>query len=30
MNVPVPRPLPSLVQLMAASKRPRVSQTVQL
>lgn len=30
MNVPVPRPLPSLVQLMAASKRPRVSQTAQL
>jgi DNA cross-link repair 1A protein len=31
MNVPVPRPLPSLVELMAASsKRPRVSQTVQL
>ncbi|PWZ18545.1 hypothetical protein Zm00014a_036868 [Zea mays] len=25
MNVPVPCPLPSLVQLMAASKRPRVS-----
>ena len=30
MNLPVPRPLPSLVALMAASKRPRVSQTVQL
>ncbi|CAL5009456.1 unnamed protein product [Urochloa decumbens] len=30
MNVSVPRPLPSLVELMAASKRPRVSQTVQL
>jgi DNA cross-link repair 1A protein len=31
MNVPVPRPLPSLVELMAASsKRPRVSRTVQL
>lgn len=30
MNVSVPRPLPSLVELMGASKRPRVSQTVQL
>ncbi|CAO2186605.1 unnamed protein product [Urochloa humidicola] len=30
MNVSVPRPLPSLVELMAASKRPRVSQTVHL
>ncbi|GJN12637.1 hypothetical protein PR202_ga30932 [Eleusine coracana subsp. coracana] len=30
MNVSVPRPLASLVELMAASKRPRVSQTVQL
>ncbi|CAO2177499.1 unnamed protein product [Urochloa humidicola] len=30
MNASVPRPLPSLVELMAASKRPRVSQTVQL
>ncbi|PWZ16823.1 hypothetical protein Zm00014a_007217 [Zea mays] len=30
MNVLVSRPLPSLVQLMAASKRPRVSQTAQL
>ncbi|KAB8107097.1 hypothetical protein EE612_041664 [Oryza sativa] len=30
MNVPVPRPLPSLVELMAASKRPRVSPAVQL
>ncbi|KAF0899613.1 hypothetical protein E2562_020804 [Oryza meyeriana var. granulata] len=30
MNVPVPRPLPSLVELMAASKRPRVSPVVQL
>ncbi|KAL6857117.1 hypothetical protein ACP4OV_018499 [Aristida adscensionis] len=30
MSVSVPRPLPSLVELMAASKRPRVSQTVQL
>jgi DNA cross-link repair 1A protein len=28
MNVPVPCPLPSLVQLMAASKRPRVSNCV--
>jgi DNA cross-link repair 1A protein len=30
MNVLVSRPLPSLVQLTAASKRPRVSQTAQL
>uniref|UniRef100_J3MPN6 Uncharacterized protein n=2 Tax=Oryza brachyantha TaxID=4533 RepID=J3MPN6_ORYBR len=30
MNVPVPRPLPSLVELMATSKRPRVSPAVQL
>ncbi|XP_062195695.1 uncharacterized protein LOC133898901 [Phragmites australis] len=30
MNVPVPRPLPSLVEQMGASKRPRVSQTAQL
>ena len=30
MNVSVPRPLPSLVELMGASKRPRVAQTVQL
>jgi len=30
MNVSVPRPLPSLVELMGASNRPRVSQTVQL
>jgi DNA cross-link repair 1A protein len=29
MNVLVSRPLPSLVQLMVASKRPRVSQTAQ-
>ncbi|TVU13641.1 hypothetical protein EJB05_37061, partial [Eragrostis curvula] len=30
MNVPVPRPLPSLVELVGASKRRRVSETVQL
>ncbi|KAJ1266833.1 hypothetical protein BS78_07G009000 [Paspalum vaginatum] len=30
MNVSVPRPLPSLVELMEASKRPRVSRTVEL
>ncbi|KAF8712614.1 hypothetical protein HU200_028370 [Digitaria exilis] len=30
MNVSVSRPLPSLVELMGATKRPRVSQTLQL
>ncbi|TVU06807.1 hypothetical protein EJB05_46842, partial [Eragrostis curvula] len=30
MNVPVPRPLPSLVELVGASKRRIVSETVQL
>ncbi|KAL5229833.1 hypothetical protein ABZP36_028609 [Zizania latifolia] len=30
MNVPVPRPLPSLVERMGASKRPRVYPAVQL
>ncbi|KAG8086615.1 hypothetical protein GUJ93_ZPchr0010g8555 [Zizania palustris] len=30
MNVPVPRPLPSLVELMGASKRPRLYPAVQL
>jgi DNA cross-link repair 1A protein len=30
MNVPVPRPLPSLVEFAGASKRRRVSETVPL